>query len=226
MVSPTALYALAMLALSGLMLGCHVPGMDRFGSASKLRSPESVDLPEAASGLTQTEPSARLASAKTPGNQPIRSETEPAMMPTQPPALTAGTARGANPESRPAANADNLSARLKVSGVRPGQGPVRVAVFSEGSDFPNHEKAATTLTLPSKANLTEGSVDALPSGKFALAVYQDLNNDGKLNRSNFGLPMEPYGFSNNARGQFGPPSFQAAMLEAGQPSTTIAVALQ
>jgi uncharacterized protein (DUF2141 family) len=144
------------------------------------------------------------------------------MMPTEPPALPAGAEPGGSQVNRTAANS---SAILKVSGVLPGQGPVRVAVFSEGSDFPNHEKAATTLTLPSNANLTEGSLDDLPSGKFALAVYQDLNNDGKLNRSNFGIPKEPYGFSNNARGQFGPPPFQAAMLEAGQPSTTIALAL-
>ena len=27
-----------------------------------------------------------------------------------------------------------------------------------------------------------------------------------------GLPVEPYGFANNARGSFGPPSFQAASV--------------
>ena len=31
-----------------------------------------------------------------------------------------------------------------------------------------------------------------------------------MNKSAFRRPTEPYGFSNNVRGSFGPPSFQAA----------------
>lgn len=114
---------------------------------------------------------------------------------------------------------------VRISGVRPGGGPVRVAVFGEGGEFPNHENAVMTLDLPSSDNTTQGQLGRLPPSRFAVAVYQDLNNDGRLNKSSFGLPAEPYGFSNSARGQFGPPAFQDAMLELGQ-TAAIEVALQ
>ena len=44
-------------------------------------------------------------------------------------------------------------------------------------------------------------------------VFHDKNNDGRLNTWPIGMPSEPYGFSNNARGRFGPASWQAASFE-------------
>lgn len=55
-------------------------------------------------------------------------------------------------------------------------------------------------------------VHGLPAGKYAIAVYQDVDSDNKLDRW-FGLiPKEPYGFSNNV-GQYGPASFEQAAFE-------------
>jgi uncharacterized protein (DUF2141 family) len=52
----------------------------------------------------------------------------------------------------------------------------------------------------------------LTPGTYAVSVYHDLDANGQLNNNLMGLPTEPYGFSNNARGSFGPPSFQAASV--------------
>lgn len=53
----------------------------------------------------------------------------------------------------------------------------------------------------------------LAPGKYAIAAFQDLNDDGEMNANMFGMPVEPYGFSNDARGQFGPPSFDDQLFE-------------
>lgn len=112
--------------------------------------------------------------------------------------------------------------RVRVSGVQQGSGPVRIATFADASTFPNRDQASSTAALPSTGSTVDGSVDA--SGNVALAAYQDLNNDGTLNRSSFGMPTEPYGFSNNARGQFGPPSFEQASVQVA-PNTTVEIEL-
>ena len=53
--------------------------------------------------------------------------------------------------------------------------------------------------------------NSLLSGVYALAVYQDKDRDGKLDRSIFGRSKEPYGFSNNPdRPRRGPVSFEKA----------------
>jgi uncharacterized protein (DUF2141 family) len=48
----------------------------------------------------------------------------------------------------------------------------------------------------------------IPIGKYAIAAFQDENADGELNTNLFGVPKEPYGFSMNKFGKFGPPKFK------------------
>ncbi|MDZ7848305.1 MAG: DUF2141 domain-containing protein [Owenweeksia sp.] len=47
---------------------------------------------------------------------------------------------------------------------------------------------------------------ALPTGNYTIKAYHDLNNNEELDRNTLGIPQEPYGFSNNARGTFRPAS--------------------
>ena len=64
----------------------------------------------------------------------------------------------------------------------------------------------------------------LPPGRYALAVYVDRNGNGKLDRGMFGIPSEPYGFSNGG-GAFGPPEFGEAQVELGEADMTIRIDL-
>lgn len=57
------------------------------------------------------------------------------------------------------------------------------------------------------------SVKDLKPGTYAIKGYHDLDGDGKMNTNAFGIPSEPYGFSNNAPGNFGPPPFEKAAFE-------------
>ena len=53
----------------------------------------------------------------------------------------------------------------------------------------------------------------LPVGKtYAVAAYHDANDNKKLDENFFGIPQEGYGCTNNARGTFGPPSFDDAAI--------------
>jgi uncharacterized protein (DUF2141 family) len=40
--------------------------------------------------------------------------------------------------------------------------------------------------------------------------FHDRDANGKMNFNPLGMPLEPYGFSNNARAPFGPPSWRRA----------------
>jgi len=64
----------------------------------------------------------------------------------------------------------------------------------------------------------------LGAGRYAVAVYQDENRNGKLDKNFLGMPTEPYGFSNDARGSMGPPSFDAAAVDiAATPKITVSL---
>jgi uncharacterized protein (DUF2141 family) len=63
------------------------------------------------------------------------------------------------------------------------------------------------------ANKSFVVINDLKPGKFAFRYFHDENNDEKLNTNFMGIPKEGYGFSNNAKGSFGPPSFDKMVFE-------------
>ena len=50
----------------------------------------------------------------------------------------------------------------------------------------------------------------IPNGTYAIGIFVDANYNNKMDRNFVGIPKEQYGFSNNAKGSFGPPSFKDA----------------
>lgn len=65
----------------------------------------------------------------------------------------------------------------------------------------------------------------LPFGEYAIKSFHDKNEDDELDTNFFGIPTEIYGFSNNARGSFGPPSFGEAKFKFESDSLDIKIKL-
>ncbi len=53
----------------------------------------------------------------------------------------------------------------------------------------------------------------VPSGTYAISVFHDENNDGKLDTNFLGIPSEDTGSSNDAPARFGPPKWEVAKFE-------------
>lgn len=53
----------------------------------------------------------------------------------------------------------------------------------------------------------------IPPGTYALAVIHNENMNGKLDTNWIKIPTEGYGFSNDAKGLRGAPSFSAASFQ-------------
>lgn len=68
--------------------------------------------------------------------------------------------------------------------------------------------------VASKAIPASGPVVAvfenLPAGDYAVKAFHDVNGNGRMDTNPFGMPVEPYAFSNNARGNMGPAGWDRA----------------
>ena len=60
--------------------------------------------------------------------------------------------------------------------------------------------------------------EALPAGDYAAKAFHDVNGDGEMNVNPFGLPVEPFAFSNNAVGNMGPASWERARFTVSGPT--------
>lgn len=90
------------------------------------------------------------------------------------------------------------------------QGMVHLAIYDSKSSFLKSPCYSTTFV--SKSNRFSVPTDELPDGEFAVAAFLDTNGNGKLDSNIFGVPSEPYGFSNNVRGVLGPPHWKDARI--------------
>ena len=76
---------------------------------------------------------------------------------------------------------------------------VRVGLYNNPDVFPDESKQYQGKILPASRTSLTFRFDGLSPGKYALASFQDENNDGVLNTNFLGAPTEEYGFSQNPR---------------------------
>jgi len=65
------------------------------------------------------------------------------------------------------------------------------------------------------------TIDSLKFGEYAVRVFHDENEDDVVNTNILGIPTEDYGYSNDASGWFGPPSWEKAKFIFNKPEMTI-----
>lgn len=107
----------------------------------------------------------------------------------------------------PAARAASLE--VAFEGLR-GGGVVQVAVFDSEKAW-KANRPIHTVTAPVERGSAHARLE-LPDGVYGLMAFQDLNQNRRLDTLPIGLPKEPYGFSNDARGMFGPPAWASAQF--------------
>ena len=94
---------------------------------------------------------------------------------------------------------------LKVENVGENTGALRIAIFDAGGWSGNDAVAADSVDVSEGADSVV--FEGLEPGTYGVKLFHDVDGDGELARGNFGIPTEPYGFSNDAPVRFGPPSF-------------------
>ena len=88
------------------------------------------------------------------------------------------------------------------------EGSIQLSLFTGPDGFPDDwEKAFTSKTVAVTPEMKEIRLEDIPYGTYGLAIIHDENENYKLDTNFFGVPKEGYGFSNNARGRFGPPDY-------------------
>ena len=86
-------------------------------------------------------------------------------------------------------------------------GKIKIGIY-DSKGFPFLGKEIDGLDIEINGTSATYVFKNIPAGKYAISVFQDSNVDGILNKNMFGVPKEPYGFSNNKYGKFGPPNFE------------------
>ncbi len=123
----------------------------------------------------------------------------------------------------PAASlASAATIEVRVSNAAGGKGTANVAVCDKERFL---KQCAYSASVPAQAGETVVLIEGVPPGTWAVLAYQDENENKELDRNVIGIPKENYGFSRDAKGAFGPPSFEAAAIQVSGDRAAAAIRL-
>ncbi len=101
----------------------------------------------------------------------------------------------------------NVSVTVVIEDLRTDEGTLLIQILNEKEE-PVQKKSV---------EIKEGRIlvifDEVPAGKYAVSYIHDENSNDELDAGMMGIPKEGYGFSNDARGFMGPPSFKDQIFE-------------
>ncbi len=121
--------------------------------------------------------------------------------------IALGAASSAAEEAPPSSNMVEF-----VTQVQGSAGVVRCGLFRQQGWLKNPVQPAAAKIHGGKALCVFRGISP---GVYALSAFHDENSNGKLDTNFLGMPVEDYCASRNARGTFGPPSFDDAKFQYG-----------
>ncbi len=136
------------------------------------------------------------------------------------PLVSADVAAGSESQGKGGGSA---TLTVQVTNLRNNQGRVAIAVFNTEDSFPDQEEALRGKLAKIRNKQAKVSFPGLKPGTYAVAVLHDENENDEMDFNFVGMPLEGYGFSNDASAMFGPPSFEDASfkLKTGAAKTRI-----
>jgi len=113
---------------------------------------------------------------------------------------------------------------VEVSDLVADKGSVYLGLYDKKLGFLKEDAAFANAKVKATGNKVSYTFKNLPVGEYAVAVYQDVNNNGKCDRNMIGYPTEGFGFSKNYRPKLSAPTFNEVKIAVKQ-STKASISL-
>jgi uncharacterized protein (DUF2141 family) len=104
----------------------------------------------------------------------------------------------------------NGSLEVVVTGLESDKGQLMIAVLDSAEMYDGGKTTFVQEMVAIKGGGGAATFEGVPYGTYAVKIFHDENSNGKLDTNFVGYPKEGFGFSNDAMGKFGPPSFDDA----------------
>ncbi|MDR0989010.1 MAG: DUF2141 domain-containing protein [Prevotellaceae bacterium] len=112
---------------------------------------------------------------------------------------------------------------LEVRNIEKPVGAMYVGLYNSWESFMKQPVASFARAV--NDTLMVVVCNGLPPGEYAVSLFHDENNNGRLDAGNYGIPLEKYGVSNNAKGRMGHPTYRQCAF-ALRSDTLLVIGLQ
>ena len=100
-----------------------------------------------------------------------------------------------------------------------------IAVYQSADSFLEVDQWVQGVTVPVTCPITRLVFEDVPAVPTAVSGFIDIKRDETLTRNIIGLPVEPWGFSNDISILLSRPKFESARFEVDRPETQVRFAM-
>ena len=93
---------------------------------------------------------------------------------------------------------------VAFTGLASPTGAILLSVFDSEAAFDKGGKPVREAMIQANGATIETVFVGLPAGRYAIKAFHDIDGDMKMATNPFGMPTEPFAFSNNAVANMGP----------------------
>jgi len=119
-----------------------------------------------------------------------------------------------------------VTLNVEVIKNKPEAGGKLMMLLCPSKEAYDDEVGCTPKEIPAEGRTVRVTFTDVAPGTYAVTVFHDINSNGKLDTSWIGWPQEPYGFSNDAPVNMGPPPFKLAAITVKEGAQTLRIILR
>jgi uncharacterized protein (DUF2141 family) len=147
----------------------------------------------------------------------------PAALPLGGCAISIGDRDLPSPATKPPATS---SLSIRFEGIETPKGQIMLSVFDNAAAHDQNGYPVRVGAVPVEGATAIVSFEGLAPGDYAVKSFHDIDGDAKLGSNPFGMPLEPFAFSNNAKAQGGPPRWEAARFPVAAGANAIRITIK
>lgn len=112
-----------------------------------------------------------------------------------------------------AQNAADATLTISFQDIKAPKGAILFVLVDSEAAYEDKAGPVAQDQLAVSGGAVSRTLTGLAPGRYAIKAFHDLDGDGKMATNPFGMPTEPFAFSNGAEAMMGPPSWAAAAFE-------------
>jgi uncharacterized protein (DUF2141 family) len=133
---------------------------------------------------------------------------------------------GATISSVAIAQDSGASLILNFTGIEEKEGAVLGVLFDSEEAYNGKGKPVRQIMITADKAEVAAQFEGLKPGRYAVKSFHDVDGDRKMGTNPYGMPIEPFAFSNNAVGNMGPAKWADAAFEVKAGANTHSIVIK
>lgn len=115
---------------------------------------------------------------------------------------------------------------VRFEGIEAPSGQIMLSLFDSQNAHDQNGAPARVAAVDVNGKTAVVQFEGIAPGDYAIKAFHDVDGNGQMATNPFGMPLEPFAFSNNAKAEGGPAKWDAARFPVAAGANTVTISIK